>query len=84
MLRESEDAMARAGDARRAADALALALEEAGFDVGREFPLLQATVSRDGTPTVEVGHLVPVVAERLADLIARAASSDVTVEGLPD
>ncbi|MFI5911572.1 hypothetical protein [Dactylosporangium sp. NPDC051541] len=70
--------------AQQSADALALALEDAGFDVGLEFPLLQAAVGQDGTPVVEVGHLAPAVASRLADLVARAASSGIAVEGLPD
>ena len=75
-----------AGDegARRAADALALALEEAGFDVGRAFPLLHAVVGREGLPVVEVGQVSPAVAAQLADLVVRAAGSGVTVAGLGD
>jgi hypothetical protein len=76
--------VARAEEARRAADALALALEEAGFDVGQEFPLLQAAVGRDGAPSVEVGRVEPAVASQLADLIARAAGSGIIVQGLRD
>ena len=37
-------------EARRAADRLAVALEEVGFDVGRAFPTLTSTVNR-GRPT---------------------------------
>ena len=75
--------MADEEEAQRAADALALALEEAGFDVGRAFPLLQAAVRR-GVPVVEVGLLAPAVARQLAGLVARAASRGITVDGLRD
>jgi hypothetical protein len=55
--------------AQRAADALALALEDAGFDVGRTFPSLVGTVARNGTPMVEVGAITAAVASRLADVL---------------
>jgi hypothetical protein len=74
--------MAGDEDAQRAADALALAFEEAGFDVGRAFPLLQATIGRDGMSAVEVGLLSPSVARQLASLVGRAAGNGITVEGL--
>ncbi|WP_432974533.1 hypothetical protein [Dactylosporangium sp. CA-233914] len=76
--------MARDEDARRASDALALALEEAGFDVGRAFPLLGATVGRAGVAVVEVGQVTPAVASQLADLVARAAGGGLAVGELGD
>ncbi|WP_432831436.1 hypothetical protein [Dactylosporangium sp. CA-092794] len=76
--------MAGREDAQQAADALALALEEAGLDVGRAFPLLHAAIGRDGAPAVEIGHLAPAVAGQLADLIARAAAGGITVDVLRD
>ena len=59
--------------ARRAADRLALALEESGFDVGRAFPLLIGAVDRDGAPMVELGRVTDEVASELADVLTRAA-----------
>ena len=55
--------------AQRAADALALALEEAGFDVGRTFPSLLGVVALNGTPMVELGGITAAVATRLAEVL---------------
>jgi hypothetical protein len=58
----------RSGDeaARRAADNLAFALEEAGFDVGPEFPALNLAMGRHGTAVVRIGDVEPAVADQLA------------------
>jgi hypothetical protein len=76
--------MAGDEEARRAADMLAVAFEEAGFDVGRAFPLLQATVGRDGAPAVEIGLLAPAVARQLASLLVRAAGGGIALDELRD
>lgn len=55
--------------ARAATDRLALALEDAGFDVGRDFPALADAVARDGSPVVRVGDVQPAIANQLAALI---------------
>jgi hypothetical protein len=65
--------------ARRAADRLAVALEEVGFDVGRAFPALTSRLDRDGTPVVDLGTVTDGVAAQLADVLARATSRGVTV-----
>ena len=78
---ESETAMAGHHDAQRAADTLALALEDAGFDVGRAFPLQR---SHDDVPVVELGPLTPGVAVQLAWVLGQAAERGVTVDGLPE
>ncbi|GAA4953382.1 hypothetical protein GCM10025331_47790 [Actinoplanes utahensis] len=56
--------------ARTSADRLALALEEAGFDVGQEFPALHDAVGRQGTAVVRVGDISPAVADRLSAVLA--------------
>jgi hypothetical protein len=58
----------RAGEAvaRRSADRLALALEDAGFDVGQEFPALHDAIGRQGSAVVRIGDVRPAVADRLA------------------
>ena len=81
---ESETGMAGHETSRQAADALALALEDVGFDVGRVFPLLRATADRDGAPVVEIGPMTPVAATQLAQVLTMAAESGVTVERLQD
>jgi hypothetical protein len=40
--------LSRGVTGRRSADRLAVALEEVGFDVGREFPMLTGCVDRHG------------------------------------
>jgi hypothetical protein len=60
--------------AQRSADRLALALEDVGFDVGREFPMLQGGVDREGAPVVDLGRVTEAVASRLSLVLSRAAS----------
>ncbi|MGC9666858.1 hypothetical protein ACNTMW_09925 [Planosporangium sp. 12N6] len=69
------------GTAQQAADRLALALEDVGFDVGREFPLLGNAVSRNGLPVVILDRILPTVATRLAHVIEQAARAGVTLPG---
>jgi hypothetical protein len=52
--------------ARSPADRLALALEDAGFDVGQDFPALSDAIGHQGTAVVRIGDVLPVVADRLA------------------
>jgi hypothetical protein len=59
--------------AQRAADRLALALEEIGFDVGVAFYELHGRSERSGTATVILGRVTPVVAEDLAAILTAAA-----------
>jgi len=59
--------------AQRAADHLALALEEVGFDVGVAFPELHSRSERSGTATVLLGSVSPVVAAGLASILTDAA-----------
>lgn len=61
--------------AQRAADHLALALEDVGFDVGRAFPLLHGRLDREGAPVVDLGHVAASVASRLTAVLSRAAGS---------
>ena len=70
--------------AQRAADVLAVALEEAGFDVGRAFPELRTTVDATGSAHVEIGPMTPEVAGQLAALLRSAAGSGVTLDVLGD
>ncbi len=66
----------RAGEAaaRRSADRLALALENAGFDVGQEFPALHDAIGRQGFAVVRLGDVRPAVANRLASALAGSAA----------
>ncbi|MET7417540.1 hypothetical protein [Dactylosporangium sp. NPDC005555] len=75
----SETGMAGHEAAQRAADALAVALEEAGFDVGRAFPDLRTTVDQAGSAHVEIGPMAPDVAGQLAGLLTDAAGRGVTL-----
>ncbi|BFU45768.1 hypothetical protein [Krasilnikovia sp. MM14-A1004] len=52
--------------ARTSADRLALALEDAGFDVGHDFPALHDAIGRQGLAVVRIGDVQPSVADRLA------------------
>lgn len=61
-------------EARGAADRLALALEDAGFDVGHDFPGLHDTIGQEGVAVVSVGDVRPAVASRLADVLIRGSS----------
>lgn len=67
--------------ARQAADRLALSLEEAGFDVGRAFPLLTGAVDRGGAAVVDVGRVTAQVATELAAVLSRAARRGITATG---
>jgi hypothetical protein len=64
-------------EAQRAADQLALALEDVGFDVGRAFPELSAALG--GGPAVDIGRVAATVAADLAKLLTRAAGSGITL-----
>ena len=59
--------------ARNSTDRLALALEEAGFDVGRDFPALHDAMGRQGAAVVRVGDISPAVADRLSAVLAGEA-----------
>lgn len=65
--------------AQRAADRLALALEDVGFDVGTEFPALHSGVDRFGTYAIELGAVTPVVASELSRVLALAARYGITL-----
>lgn len=66
------------GTARQSADRLALALEEVGFDVGRAFPMLGASVDSRGGPGVELGRVAAAVADRLSMVLTEAVRYGVT------
>lgn len=66
--------------ARRPADGLALALEDVGFDVGRDFPMLGEGIAHDGVPFVELGRVSEAVASGLAAVLVRAAQRGVTLD----
>ena len=59
--------------ARRSADRLTLALEDAGFDVGQEFPALHDAIGRQGAAVVRIGDVWPTVADRLAAVLMGGA-----------
>jgi hypothetical protein len=67
--------------ARRAADELAVALEEVGFDVGIAFPSLTSAVTRDDQPVVDLGTVSDMTASQLADVLTNAARHGVTITG---
>lgn len=69
--------------AQRAADGLALALEDVGFDVGRVFPALRGNVESGGTPTVELGRITAEVAAQLTAVLSDAARHGVTTSQDP-
>jgi hypothetical protein len=58
---------------QRAADRLAVALEELGFDVGVAFPWLRSGTDEFGAPTVDLGSMSPTVASELAVVLSYAA-----------
>jgi hypothetical protein len=64
--------------ARRSADRLALALEDAGFDVGQEFPALHDAIGRQGAAVVRIGDVWPTVADRLAAALMSGAVRQTT------
>jgi hypothetical protein len=65
-------------EAQRSADRLALALEDVGFDVGQEFPALHDAIGRQGAAVVRLGDVSPASADRLADVLSRAASRGIS------
>lgn len=67
------------GGAQRAADRLALALEDVGFDVGRDFPSLSSGVDRAGAPVVQLGQVTAPVADGLASVLSQAAQHGAAV-----
>jgi hypothetical protein len=73
----AKDDRAADTEAQRSADRLALALEDAGFDVGQEFPALHDAIGRRGFAVVRIGDVYPSVADRLAAVVSRGASRTV-------
>ncbi|GGK72487.1 hypothetical protein [Mangrovihabitans endophyticus] len=65
--------------AQRAADRLATALEDGGFDVGRDFPVLHDAVGRQGVAVVRLGDVRPVTAERPARVLSDAAGAGIVI-----
>lgn len=65
--------------AQDAADHLATALEEVGFDVGREFTMLQGRLDLNRTPRVDVGRISVASAARLIRVLLEAAQRGITV-----
>jgi hypothetical protein len=63
-------------EARRAADRLALSLEDVGFDVGRDFPMLHDAIDRQGLAVVRLGDVRPSIAERLVTVLSCAATDE--------
>jgi hypothetical protein len=74
----ARDDRAAETEAQQATDRLALALEDAGFDVGQEFPALHDAIGRQGVGVVRVGDVRPSIADRLAAVVSRGALLDVT------
>jgi hypothetical protein len=66
-------------EAQQSADRLALALEDAGFDVGPEFPALHNAIGRSGSAVVRLGDISPPTADRLATVLSRAAAGGITL-----
>lgn len=65
--------------AQQAADNLALALENSGFDVGMAFPGLRTAWDESGALGVHLGTVTRGVASDLAALLSRGAAAGVTV-----
>jgi hypothetical protein len=65
--------------AQRAADRLAVALEDVGFDVGRMFPMLRSGLDSNGVPFVELGRVTSAVASHLSAVLSRAAGQGITL-----
>jgi hypothetical protein len=68
-------------DAQQAADRLAVALEDIGFDVGRAFPMLAVDTDQSGRSGVALGRVSVPVAESLAGVLGRAAVLGLRVPG---
>ena len=65
--------------AQRAADQLALALEEVGFDVGRAFPGLRSGWDGSGAPGVHLGAVTCDVASHLSAFLVSAVAAGITL-----
>jgi len=65
--------------AQRAADRLALVLEEVGFDVGVAFPGLHGHSDESGTPAVYLGSVTSAVASDLSAFLGDAVRLGVTL-----
>jgi hypothetical protein len=65
-------------EARGATERLALALEDAGFDVGKGFPALHDAIGRQGFAVVRLGDVSPSVADRLAAVVSLGSARTVT------
>ncbi len=65
--------------AQTAADRLATALEEVGFDVGCEFTMLQGRADLSHEAQVELGQISVATAIRLASVLTDAAGRGVTL-----
>jgi hypothetical protein len=74
-----EESSKSAEAAQDATDRLALALEEAGFDVGRAFPGLQVGWDEAGVPGVRLGTVNAFVASDLAAFLEGAVSVGMTL-----
>lgn len=77
MAEESASTSSADEFAQHAADRLALALEEAGFDVGVCFPGLRSGWDESGAPGVRLGAVTSAVASDLTMLLAGAVSAGV-------
>ncbi len=75
----ADDNLHPAEAAQLAADRLALALEEAGFDVGTAFPELRSGWDSSGAPGVRIGAVTCGVATNLAVFLTRAVETGVTL-----
>lgn len=65
--------------AQQAADLLAIALEDVGFDVGRAFPMMTSGTGLDGVGFVELGRVTAGIASGLASVLSEAAGRGVSV-----
>ncbi|AEV81990.1 hypothetical protein ACWT_0975 [Actinoplanes sp. SE50] len=75
----ADDSLAPATAAQQAADRLAVALEEAGFDVGTAFQDLRSGWDSSGAPGVRIGAVTCTVANDLAALLTSAIEAGVTL-----
>ena len=66
--------------ARMSADLLALALENVGFDVGREFGMLRGAVDYRAQPAVDLGQITESAAQRLTTVLSRAAAAGIVLQ----
>jgi hypothetical protein len=65
--------------AQQAADRLALALEEVGFDVGVAFPGLRGLLDVSGTPAVYLGSVTSAVSSDLSSFLGDAVRLGATL-----